>query len=142
MKPLILILIIAVIFISQESFSKDSESKKEVFNAEEVKFKLINALLKTDIALPQKKNCDFHTLNYTKSPTVSEWIAWNLSFFKSGKSNSIYFKCDSLDQGSRCDLEFRADFRGESPWLCGFRFKIDKSFREIDLSSLECTGTC
>jgi hypothetical protein len=112
--------------------------------AEQTKFKLLLALGKIGTTkLPKDKHCDFNIGKGKQNVSIGEWIAWNLSFFKTDQSNSITATCKPKKKSFQsCTLNFNADSKGESPWSCGFQFVIDGEFQNVDLSTLECTGTC
>ncbi len=87
-------------------------------------------------------HCDFQT--QLQGPlTVGSFLAWNLSFFERGVDNSVGVTCEGLSTPTAvCSVSFNADSAGESPWSCGYRFKLKTRSWTVDRASLECTGTC
>lgn len=87
-------------------------------------------------------HCDFQTA--LPGPlTVGSFIAWNLSFLERGVDNSVSVTCDGLSTPTAlCSISFNADSAGESPWSCGYRFKLKTRAWTVDRASLECIGTC
>lgn len=143
---LALTLILTFLFCALGSGAESAKPAPEPPEEQPLRFRLMSELLKVSgKALPRGKHCDFNLNDYEKSGplTIGKWMAWNLSFYQSGPANSIAATCAPAKKAkARCELNFQADSKGESPWSCGFRFDVRLPSHQIDVSTLECTGTC
>lgn len=127
--------------------SKNSAQVREVtrpptsanLSAEELRARLLSTLLRqSSRKLPGKNGCEAQA-----GRILGDWVATNLSYFEADQANSIRASCEILPGAiQRCSVEFNADSKGESPWSCGFRFRIDRDLKKIDFKTLECIGTC
>ncbi len=109
--------------------------------AEKNREELLNVLLSNpSLSLKGRKFCETFVANGRGN--VGKFISRSLSFFQEGQANSITGQCDSRESKATCKVEFLADSKGESPWFCGLKFKLNRKTSKIDPATLECTGSC
>lgn len=107
-----------------------------------IEHKILSQLLAIpSTSLVKLKNCNVHT-DVLKTPTLGEWISWNLSFFEPGKANGIEASCKVIKKQKQCQVEFFADSKSDSPWSCGLRFNMDSKTDSLVPSTIECIGPC
>ena len=127
------ILILVLIVFSFKSIAVERQT---------VEHKLLSQLLAIpSTSLIKLKNCDVHT-DVLKTPTLGEWISWNLSFFEPGKANGITTSCKVVKKQKQCQVEFFADSKSDSPLSCGLKFNMDSKTDSLDPSTIECIGPC
>jgi hypothetical protein len=107
------------------------------------RFEVLAAIARaSNTLLVRGEACDDVIGEPVRRPTLGDWIAYNLSLFEGPSDIVVECEPDGRRAGRfSCEVTFRTDQGGESPWAWGVRASVERRAGRVRLvGPFMCTG--